>query len=219
MSLRDAKVEWMEGFDNTPGFKILVDDDWADHSEHRYEERNGIYLSILPNGMVSFFFYKSPGDGFGGRKFTLKMKDGTERELIGPWSSNSDAVNRTFPESQVNEVTYTSEDEVWEKGFTFYAGSCTVDILIEAAKICGVNLVRAKFHRGTYVVPSLSPDKVVKPRKFTTYQYENEPNRWGNEEISRDSKGNYIILEEGVKPKEYPAEIIDVLHNVGEVEI
>ena len=44
-------------------------------------------------GRVRYFFYNQPGRGFGGHKYNLKMKDGSIHELIGPWSSNSHAMN------------------------------------------------------------------------------------------------------------------------------
>ena len=55
-------------------------------------------------GRVSYFFYNQPSQGFGGHKYNLKMKDGSIHELIGPWSSNSYAMNRVGhkPSKEVN---------------------------------------------------------------------------------------------------------------------
>ena len=55
-------------------------------------------------GRVRYFYYSGPSNGFGGHTYKLPMKDGSTTTLIGPWSSNSHAVNTVGhkPSKEVN---------------------------------------------------------------------------------------------------------------------
>ena len=55
-------------------------------------------------GVVRFYYYDAPGHGYGGSVFELPMKDGTTQTLIGPWSSNSETMNKAGfePSKEVN---------------------------------------------------------------------------------------------------------------------
>ena len=57
-----------------------------------FEERDGLFFA-KNNGYVDFYAYSQPGRGFGGSKFTIKMIDGSVKELIGPWSSRCEVMN------------------------------------------------------------------------------------------------------------------------------
>lgn len=65
----------------------------------KFEERSGIYRA-QDGDVVEYFSYDKPGGGFGGREFTLDMVDGTQRTLIGPWSSRAGVVNKFFPDRE-----------------------------------------------------------------------------------------------------------------------
>lgn len=78
-------------------------------------------------GYVSFFVH-DPNDesGFAGRTFSGKLEDGSEFSVRGPWSSSASAMTRLgFPPTL--DVSVTDEGIVWERGYTFYAGSVTVE--------------------------------------------------------------------------------------------
>ncbi len=65
-----------------------------------------LYWAFCPRtGFVSFFYHTPHNEtGFGGSTYKLHMQDGTTRTIKGPWSSNSSAMNKFFPDSI--EVTY-----------------------------------------------------------------------------------------------------------------
>jgi len=151
----DAKVEWHKQFSNVPGLKILVDK-MPDYKEFRYIEKNGIYYAEN-EGLVSFYYYQSPGEGFAGREFHITMEDGSEKILKGPWSSNSNAVNRMgFGPCQ--EISITEEEECWNRGYTFFASAVTHELYRKSAELIGVHLVEWD----GYLVPSLCEDRVIK---------------------------------------------------------
>jgi len=122
-------VEWNAGYANPAELRVLVDQ-IPDLSEYRYECRDGIYYAEK-DGFVSFMFYSQPGEGFGGKTFKLKMKDGSIAILKGPWSSNSSSVNsRGF--GPCREIVATDDPEVWENGHTFFSGAMTLTAIREA---------------------------------------------------------------------------------------
>jgi hypothetical protein len=91
MIILKAHVDWHEGWANFPSIALAVDS-LPKMDDLRYEERAGIYYAER-DGYVSFFYWTEPGEGYGGRTFVLKMVDGSERSLQGPWSSNPGHVN------------------------------------------------------------------------------------------------------------------------------
>jgi hypothetical protein len=103
-----AEINWMKGWANPP--KLVVHAELADDSNFVYEERQGCYFaSDRKSGQVRFFHYAKAGSGYGGRKFLLPMKDGTLKEIIGPWSSRCSVMNAVdFPHSV--EVNFMTED-------------------------------------------------------------------------------------------------------------
>lgn len=154
MKILKIAVDWMLEWSNNPSLKVLVDKLPA-HEQHVYEERNGIYYSELEGGLVSFNYWKQPGEGYGGRVFTFRMKDDTERKLKGPWSSNSAAVNRQGF-GPCFEVAITDDPLVWERGYTFFASAMTVATLQRALAeiIPGVVQLMARGDGG-YLVHSI----------------------------------------------------------------
>ena len=68
---------------------------YDDNSQYVYEERDGLFYAKDPRtGRVSYFHHTSPGNGFGGSTYNLKMVDGTTRALKGPWSSRAECMNQ-----------------------------------------------------------------------------------------------------------------------------
>lgn len=131
MKVRNIMVDWMEGYLNDPDIKVIVDR--IPEIEEMVFERRGTLYFAHEDGYVNFYSYNHPGDGYGGRKFTLNMKDGTQSILKGPWSSNSASMNNAgFPPSA--EVSITDKEQTWVEGHTFYAGAMTVEKLNMAFK-------------------------------------------------------------------------------------
>lgn len=128
----NVKVDWMSEWANEPVIQVMFDSE-PDLAALRYEERNGLYLATEDGGFADFMAWNGPGNerGYGGRKFLIYMKDGSPRTLLGPWSSNSFSINNAFPETQVVEVNWCADPEVWKRGHTFYSGAVVVDKLIE----------------------------------------------------------------------------------------
>lgn len=129
MNILSARVDWNEEFDNPANLVVRVDE--LPIKELRYE-RKGRYLFAESQGYVSFF-YDDPNDhaGYGGQTFKLTMKDGSETELIGPWSGNPDgAAAAGFPRSY--DCTFEAPSQ-WGYGYTLYGGhlieSVWLDIL------------------------------------------------------------------------------------------
>lgn len=127
MRVLNAKVDWMLKWANSPDLYLFVD-----HIPDELEyEQKGCFYFAEKEGFVNFFYYARPDQGYAGRKFHLKMKDGSEKVLIGPWSSNSSSMNAAgFP--LCKEVTITDKQDVWERGYTFYAGAVLLEIAEKA---------------------------------------------------------------------------------------
>ena len=96
-------LDWHLGWRNDPKLIIPVDNFPLprDHIYTFYKKGNrpwsGMYYSEL-NGHVSFFYWGGKQDeGFGGKHFYVNVHDNgqiTNVTLKGPWSSNSEAMNR-----------------------------------------------------------------------------------------------------------------------------
>jgi len=141
-------VEWYTGFANSPDIVVLVDE-MVEDDKFRYDWKDGIYYAEA-EGFVRFLFYRSPGEGFDGHTFTLKMKDGSTHMLKGPWSSNSGAVNkRGF--GPCKEVFLMDDEENfhdWKKGGNLAAifTNMTISALEEGMKLFlpGLELVKQR---------------------------------------------------------------------------
>lgn len=124
MKLLKAKIDWCLDYDNDPRLKVLVDK-MPDMSDARFEQRGSLYFAEKDD-CVRFFSYSKPGEGYGGSKFNITLLDGTPKTLIGPLSSNHDAMNAagftpSFP------VVITDDPKTWERGYTFFAGHATLE--------------------------------------------------------------------------------------------
>jgi hypothetical protein len=168
MKLIVSYIDWFQEWDNAPRLCAVVDS--FPREGFVYEERGGIYWAQVDE-LVSFFFYEKPGDGFGGSRYELTMKDGSTKILIGPWSSSTDAANaQGFPPS-VDVVIYEANGRFPDLG---YACHITVDFARKCCQKARGYLVQD----GTGYYPSLHPDIVLKPRIAHYMAYGDKPERW-----------------------------------------
>ena len=132
MKLLKAEVEWHIGYSNAPDL-VLHLDTIPKGDEFEFEQRGPLYYAEK-DGFVRFYAYQKPGSGFGGREFRIRMKDGEERVLKGPWSSRSGCMNRAGFGPCV-DVTFVAD------GFRGY-GAVTLELAQQAAEMAGVTLER-----------------------------------------------------------------------------
>ena len=143
-------VEWFETWANDPVLRIFMTEDRqsTNLALMRYEQKGDDFWAEH-KGLVRFFHYPGPGNGYGGRSFTITMKNGSARVLKGPWSGSCREMNKIFPESMPCSI-HT------EKGR--YAGS----ILVEKARLLiPPHIYLFKDNTGL-TSPSLSPEKLMK---------------------------------------------------------
>lgn len=169
MKILKARVDWMKDFDNHPNLVVLVDA-IPNSDELVYNEIKGIYYSIK-DGYASYLYYVKPGDGFAGRVFTVKMVDGTSRDLKGPWSSRAGCVNTTLHEHDsskgpIVDVTITDEPDVYSGKVIkcFFHGAITLQLAEQAAKMARCYLVKEKNHGDIVFHPSMDKKFIIKPR-------------------------------------------------------
>ena len=101
-----------EGLNNKNDWelKLIIPKDlwsvWDNNENFIYENKEWAYFAEDPTtGRVRYFSYHGePGRGFGGHTYNLPMVDGSTATLIGPWSSNSRAMN-TIGMKPSKEVT------------------------------------------------------------------------------------------------------------------
>ncbi len=103
-----------------------------------FEERNSVYYTDLGD-VVKFYYYDKPGTGYGGKVFCLKMKNGTNRELIGPWSSSPGYVNSVFSD-------YPHLIQVIESTSLNY-----INVKVDRLKELGLNVILIKNEKDNIV--------------------------------------------------------------------
>lgn len=131
MKILDLKVNWWDGYGNDPTFQVLVDN-LPNREDMRFEQKENCYFAEL-DGYVQFFFYDKPGDGYGGAIFNIVMKDGSTKELKGPWSSRSGVMNNLgFTPSLDVDICTNQKD--WENNRVNYGGNITLSLLQEYLK-------------------------------------------------------------------------------------
>jgi hypothetical protein len=105
----------------------------------------GITLYIGTFGDLVKFYAHDPNSetGFGGRTFTLRMRDESEVTIKGPWSSRASVINEYFPELRCSEIILTEEGSR-----SRIAGYCAREALF--ARLChdaGGLFIHAGAHR------------------------------------------------------------------------
>lgn len=149
-----SRIEWLQNWANDPELviKMTREDHDSNLAGMLYECKHDHYWAEH-QGLCHFYFYNGPSTGFGGRTFTLKMKDGTTKDLIGPWSSGYHNTNKWFPEC----TCCTIEVGNGERPARF-AGHIRTDL----ARIILPPDVYL-YNKDNTICPSLSPEKVEKP--------------------------------------------------------
>lgn len=131
MKILKSKIDWMLGWSNSAKLEITVDK-IPESDKYEFKDVGGERLYYSNNeGLVSFLSGHPdfPSTGYGGRKFELKMKDGPNHVLIGPWSSRSGVINKLFEPHCVEVVLYGSEG-------SFPGLGCSSAMTIELATKC-----------------------------------------------------------------------------------
>lgn len=129
MKILDLRVDWYLDYGNDPVFEILVDK-IPDRKLLHYENNAWAWFAEL-DGYVSFFSWRGPANegGYGGSRFPITMKDGSEKVLLGPWSSGSYAMNAVGDFPQCLCVHMTDDKDVWQRGHTFMSGAVTLQLI------------------------------------------------------------------------------------------
>lgn len=130
MQVLKAKVEWRLKFGNTPYLELLVDK-IPSVKDMRYAQKKNCYYAEH-EGYVSFFHWNGKECcGFGGHHFKLTAIDGSPLVLKGPGASRPGVMNSMGFGPCVN-VSLTSEEHVFNRGFTFMCGAITLQLAEEA---------------------------------------------------------------------------------------
>lgn len=127
-----ASGQKVQRWSNSPTLAILVDE-MPETKDFRYEQKGSLYYGEK-DGYVNFFAYDRPDQGYGGRHFPITMTDGTEKVLIGPWSSRAGVMNAAGF-GPCLDVSITSRQDDWVRGYTFFAAAVTLDVALEAIKL------------------------------------------------------------------------------------
>lgn len=135
MKIIAARYMKLKQYANPARLEILVDRIPAPYEmvyEDQWDEDEAGCLYFAENDGYVSFFYHNPANqrGFGGSLFALHMKNGTIKEIVGPWSSRSEVMNAAgFTPSM--EVSITDRPEAFDKGYTFMSGHITQALLDE----------------------------------------------------------------------------------------
>jgi len=134
----DIRPAWADKWDNCPGIQTLLNRR-PESDEYIYTQHGSLYYAEV-GPMCSYFSYTSPGRGYGGSKFKILLSDGTFKDLIGPWSSGSYAMNANGFGPCI-ESSVTADVGVWNRGYTYYGGSVRVDAVIPLLEKKGLGLI------------------------------------------------------------------------------
>jgi len=129
MRIIAGKVDWYQEYANRPQLRLFVDE-IPNRDDMVYTKKDGLYFSEL-DGLVSFFSYDRPGQGFSGSGYTLDMDDGTIVVLSGPWSSRAGCMNGAGF-TPCLDVSLTDDERAWAKGYTFLSSTVTKELVDEA---------------------------------------------------------------------------------------
>jgi hypothetical protein len=166
MTILDCKVEWREEWDNTPELFILVDEFPSLEKTLFDYKPKGLFFAE-EGDFVLFFYYVRPSQGFGGRSFTLNMKDGTKKTLVGPWSSRSGVMNDAGFTKCV-EVVMTNSRENFKDGLPTLSGAIALSSAMKAVEefLPDVTIIRAPGNEEEFYIPALK-DGRLKPNPKT----------------------------------------------------
>lgn len=138
MQIKEVRVNWHERYANSPTFEVYIDAyGTAEPFRYRKHPVHGLYYAQDDaTGLVRFFAYDVPGDGYGGSVFDIVLEDGKQVSLKGPWSSRSGVMNKHFDDVECLDVTLKSNPTPCEWleggiGYSNLAGGLTLTKLLE----------------------------------------------------------------------------------------
>jgi len=131
MKILDMKINWNYKCSNKPRIQVLVDE-IPKIDDMLFSVNGNLYYSEI-DGYVRFFYYNRPGDGYSGQIYHLRLDNGKQIDLVGPWSSRASVMN-DVGFAHCTEVSLTTEPETMIKGHTFFGGAMSVSVLREAMK-------------------------------------------------------------------------------------
>lgn len=174
MKVLDCRVNWMEKWDNKPYLELMVDRIPED-SEMIFEQKDDLFYAEK-DGYVRFFYYSQPGNGFGGARYPITMKDGSEMILKGPWSSRAGCMNNAGFKPSL-DVVITNDKEAFDRGYTFLASHATLEICEKAVeKFCPEVMLKEEDYYGETCYHPVLKDGRRKPDPQTGVGIEN--NLW-----------------------------------------
>ncbi len=124
MNVRGAHVDWGEGIVNDPRLVVEVDE-LPSAADFIYTQKDSAYFAEHPSGVCSFYYHTGAPEkqqGFGGAAIDIKLTDGSDKTLYGPWSSNSQSM-RELGFTPCMEVTFAIQGDTLR-----LAGSITIEL-------------------------------------------------------------------------------------------
>lgn len=160
-------MNWYEGYGNRPVLELVVDD-FPDSHDLRFENRDHLYYAEL-DGYVEHFSWRGPKNcgGYGGSPFPIKMEDGRDVVLLGPWSSNHMAMNRAGFGPCMN-VHFTKRN-----GMSY--GAVTVTLVRKYARRIDIGV---GFHKRKYDGTVLESFEFPHGSQFSLYSTGREERPW-----------------------------------------
>lgn len=206
MQLLDAKVNWAIQHNNSPYLEIEVDklppnDDYT----FDYNESYGLWLGMHPTEPLALFYSLRRGaksNGFGGARFTLKMRDGTTEVLQGPWSSNESSINQVFGTKLMNA---SIKERNGKYPTLFYSSHITKDFALEALKL-------ASQHEGVKIELidttdyTLSPEQIARDKRIGMHELSAE--QVDAVKLGTSNAGDYPAYYIGIKTPKPPIMMI-----------
>jgi hypothetical protein len=152
MKILGIKIDWHEEFNQSATITCEVDriPSMDELVFEAYPIQKGVLYYAELEGYVCYLYHQPKNEeGFGGREYSLKMKDGTIKIIKGPWSSNPESV-RQIAKKRVIDVFLDwrqSSDSVF-KGGSHYGecGSIVQDLFDSALKEFVPNLTMIKHY-------------------------------------------------------------------------
>lgn len=138
MKILTAEVEWYEGYGNAPILRVTVDE-LPKREDHTFDEKSigesTLYYSQTNDGAVSYMSHSPSNEGgYGGSVFVTRMKDGSIRQIKGPWSSRASFMNNHFPHC-VDVILHDAIDHR-------HGSAISLQLAKDAAQMAGVHLVQ-----------------------------------------------------------------------------
>lgn len=153
MKILNHKIEWCKFNDGLPYFEFKVDS-IPKLEELTFEQKGGAYFAEQ-DGFVRYFYHNPNNElGYGGRAFNLNLPTGMVK-IVGPWSSNSKAMNylgfkKSVEANLLSQGTSIFSAVTWDLVYSYFNS-------LTDCEICIVEY-------DDQIRPSLMEDKLVKPR-------------------------------------------------------